>query len=143
MSNEIDDLTYNRITLLSEEGNEHSDQGQYDEAIASYQQALSMIPGQKRDWEATTWILISLGDCFFLMDKFDLSYSYLIEALHCPNGIGNPFLHLRLGQVQFELGNFERSQDELTRAYMGGGIDIFNEEDKKYIDFLKTKIKFP
>lgn len=30
--------------------------------------------------------------------------------------------------------------DELTRAYMGGGIDIFMEDDPKYLEFLETRI---
>ena len=34
---------------------------------------------------------------------------------------GNPFLRLRLGQVQVELGALDEAADNLTRAYMGGG----------------------
>jgi hypothetical protein len=61
--------------------------------------------------------------------------------MRCPGAIGNPFLHLRLGQVQFELGDLTRAADELTRAYMGAGEDIFQEQAPKYFEFLKTRIQ--
>ena len=53
--------------------------------------------------------------------------------MHCPNAIGNPFIHLRLGQVQYELDDFERAKDELARALILGGSGIFEEEDLKYM----------
>lgn len=56
-------------------------------------------------------------------------------------GLGNPYIHLRLGQLYYEQENFDKAVDELTRAYMGGGLDIFIEDDPKYLDFLETKIK--
>ena len=59
--------------------------------------------------------------------------------MHCPDAIGNPFIHLRLGQCQFELGNPDRSADELMRAYMGGGPEIFGNDDPKYLEFLSTR----
>jgi hypothetical protein len=67
----------------------------------------------------------------------------LANSMHCPDAIGNPFLHLRLGQCQWELGNLDRAADELTRAYMGAGDEIFESEDPKYLSFLKTKLKPP
>jgi hypothetical protein len=62
--------------------------------------------------------------------------------MHCPGAIGNPFLHLRLGQCQFELGNLDRAGDELARAYMGAGNEIFVGAEK-YFEFLKTRLKPP
>jgi hypothetical protein len=58
--------------------------------------------------------------------------------MRCPEAIGNPFIHLRLGQTQFELGNKDRAADELMRAYMGAGAEIFAEEAPKYLEFLGT-----
>ena len=63
-------------------------------------------------------------------------------AMHCPEAIGNPFLHLRLGQCQFELGSLDRAADELARAYMGAGEEIFEAADK-YFEFLKTRLEPP
>jgi hypothetical protein len=38
-----------------------------------------------------------------------------------------------------ELGDHDRAADELMRAYMGGGPDIFDEDDPKYLAFLRTR----
>ena len=61
----------------------------------------------------------------------------------CPEGFGNPFLHLRLGQTEFELGNHDQAANELTRAYGPDGAWIFESEDPKYFEFLKTRIREP
>ena len=61
--------------------------------------------------------------------------------MQCPQGLGNPYIHLRLGQLYCEQDNLDKAIDELTRAYMGGGLDIFLEDDPKYLEFLETKIK--
>ena len=51
--------------------------------------------------------------------------------LHCPGAIGNPSIHMRLGQVEFELGNLERAAEELARAYLQQGQNVFASEDPK------------
>lgn len=61
--------------------------------------------------------------------------------MHCPNAIGNPFLHLRLGQCQFELEALDRAADELMRAYMGGGAEVFQDQEPKYMRFSQSKAK--
>ena len=43
--------------------------------------------------------------------------------------------------MYFEQENLAQAADELTRAYMGGGMDIFMEDDPKYLEFLETKIE--
>ena len=32
--------------------------------------------------------------------------------MRCPNAIGNPFIHLRLGQANYELQEIDRAKDE-------------------------------
>jgi hypothetical protein len=63
--------------------------------------------------------------------------------MHWPDAIGNPFLHLRLGQCQLELGNESRAADELARAFMGAGIEMFLSQDPKYLTFLKSRLAAP
>lgn len=62
------------------------------------------------------------------------------NAVQCPGSLGNPSIHLRLGQLYFDLRHFARAADELTRAYMGGGIELFMEDDSRYLAFLETRI---
>jgi len=63
--------------------------------------------------------------------------------MFCAEAIGNPFLHLRLGQSLFELGERRSALDELARAYLGGGREIFKREDPKYLAELGKMIRPP
>ncbi|HZL90999.1 MAG TPA: hypothetical protein VFB96_21720 [Pirellulaceae bacterium] len=139
---ELRDDLYEDIQSRCKTGDDLAAQGNYADALAQYWAAWDLLPEPKTDWDAATWILAAIGDANFLAGDFVAGRDNLSTAMHCPDAIGNPFLHLRLGQCQFELGNLDRAADELTRAYMGGGADVF-EGASKYFDFLKTKLKPP
>jgi len=136
-SKELDPARYERITELSGQGNEAFEDERFEEAVEEYEKALALIPEPWTDWEASTWVLTALGDCHYLLDNHAEALAHLVQAVRCPGGLGNPFIHLRLGQVQYELGNEDRAKDELARAYMGGGPEIFETEDPKYLTFLR------
>ena len=51
--------------------------------------------------------------------------------LHCPGAIGNPVYSHETWQVEFELGNLERAAEELARAYLQQGQNVFVSEDPK------------
>lgn len=140
---QLPDAVHDQITDLSTEGDSLAEQAKYREAIEKYVAALDLLPEPKFDWEACTWLLAAIGDANFLGGHHEQARVALSDAMHCPGAIGNPFIHLRLGQAQFELGNLERAADELARAYMGAGKEIFEEDDPKYFAFLKTVLKPP
>nr|WP_241763835.1 tetratricopeptide repeat protein [Paenibacillus peoriae] len=75
------------------------------------------------------------------MKNYDKAFKCFFNAVQCPKGLGNPYIHLRLGQLYYEQENLEKAIDELTRAYMGAGIGIFMEDDPKYLEFLETSIE--
>jgi hypothetical protein len=75
------------------------------------------------------------------LKDFDRTFKCFFNAVQCPKGLGNPFIHLRLGQAYYELGNLDKATDELTRAHVGGGLRIFLEDAPKYLEFLETRIK--
>ena len=140
---ELDDYTYSRIVAICEEGNNACHAGDFDRAIALFNEGLDMLPEPVEIWEAATWFFVGIGDAYFLSKRYKSALDTLLDAMHCPGAIGNPFVHLRLGQVQFELENYILATDELTRAYMGDGSKIFEGEDPKYFEFLKTQIREP
>jgi len=41
--------------------------------------------------------------------------------------------------VLFEAGELDSAANELIKAYMGAGEDIFLKDDPKYLSFLKTR----
>lgn len=139
--NELNDALYSKIQAFCGLGDEYAADGNYSAALKEYWRAFDLVPEPKTSWDTTTWILAAIGDSNFLGRDFQAGVDNLSSAMHCPGAIGNPFIHLRLGQCQFELGNLERAADELTRAYAIEGEEIFEEDDPKYFEFLKTRIR--
>lgn len=136
----LSDTTHEQIQQLSAQGDALTEAGHYPDALKKYWAAWDLLPEPKTDWVAATWLLAAIGDASFLSGNYKTGREHLSNAMHCPGAIGNPFLHLRLGQCQFELGNEDCAADELARAYMAEGHQIFEEEDPKYLTFLKTKL---
>ena len=138
---EIDNNTYLVIQDLCAKGDSLAENGNLSSAIENYWLAFDLVPEPKTDWDASIWILTAIGDANFQGNDFQAGVDNLSKAMHCPGAIGNPFIHLRLGQCQFELGNLDRAIDEFTRAYAIHGKQIFSEEDLKYFEFLETRIE--
>jgi tetratricopeptide (TPR) repeat protein len=139
----LDDSTHKQITELCERGDALVEEQQFEKAFYCYRDALNLVPEPAEDWEATTWILSAIGDLYFAEGKFEKAIGAFQDAVGCPGGLGNPFIHLRLGECFFELGDQLRAADELTRAYMGAGREVFDTEDPKYLTFLATRLKPP
>jgi hypothetical protein len=140
---QLGDATYTRIKLLSERGNALAKRNEYIAALQSYWAAWDLLPEPKTAWGAATWILAAIGDANFLSGDFAAGRENLTMAMGCPEAVGNPFLHLRLGQCHFELNELDQATDELLRAYMGGGKDLFSADDPRYFEFLTSRVKAP
>lgn len=138
---DLDDATYNEITRLCEDGDNLAASGDFREALRLFHRSWGLLPEPKEDWDASTWILSAIGDAYFFLGDFENVVAALTNAVHCPNGLGNPFIHLRLGEAAFELGQMERAGDELSRAFMGAGKEIFANEDPKYFTYLESILK--
>lgn len=121
------------------EGDALASAGRFEDAIQNYNSAFGLVPEPKNDWNASTWILAAIGDACFLGGYRTSARKALEYAMSCPDAVGNPFLHLRLGQVLLEAGEEDAAADNLMRAYMGGGSEIFEEQDPKYLRFLGTR----
>ncbi len=137
---ELNDSLYNKITRLSEEGDILVDNENLNGAIEKYQAALELVPDSKYNWEASTWLYTALGDTCYLNQQYDEALNYLFEALKCPDGLGNPFILLRIGESFFEINNTEKAQEYLLQAYMYAGREIFDDEPEKYINEIKKML---
>jgi tetratricopeptide (TPR) repeat protein len=136
---ELTDEVHAEIQKLCADGDKHAESQQFAEALKAYWSAWDLIPEPKTEWDAATWVLAAIGDANFLGQDYVAGRDNLSNAMSCPRGLGNPFIHLRLGQCQLELGELDRAADELMRAYMGAGAEIFKDQDPKYIKFLQTR----
>lgn len=135
----LPDDIYEKLLELSEEARELEAAGYCENAIEVYLTALTLLPEPYTNWNAATWLYSAVGDCYFALQDWKNSLFQLQQAVQCPDGLGNPYIHLRLGQCQFELGQFDFAADELMHAYMGDAEQIFATEDPKYFEFLKTR----
>ncbi|BDI33500.1 hypothetical protein CCAX7_55510 [Capsulimonas corticalis] len=131
------------IGLICEQGNVLFDQNDFHGALVQYIKAIQAVPQPAEAWEETTWILSAIGDSYYQMQNYERAREAFTDAITCPGGLGNPFIHLRLREAQLELGNESRAKDELARAYMGGGPEIFDSEPVKYIEFLRRYMNIP
>ncbi|HET7487314.1 MAG TPA: hypothetical protein VFJ85_05250 [Acidimicrobiales bacterium] len=124
-------------------GDELASRGDFSGALHAYNDGWRLLPDPKEDWDAATWLLGSIADVSFQAGWYTNARRALDFVMYCPNAIGNPFLHLRRGQVLFEQGEYDGAADELIRAYMGGGPEIFESDDPKYLAFLRTRAILP
>lgn len=139
-SDELPADIHTQVQALCSDGDQLADARRFEEAVASYNEAWKMVPDPKNRWNASTWIMAAIGDACFLGGYATSALEALRYAMNCPGGVGNPFLHLRLGQVLFDRGEIDEAADELARAYMGGGHNLFAEQDDRYLAFLETRI---
>jgi tetratricopeptide (TPR) repeat protein len=140
---ELEDRLSRQIQSLCERGDKFANQGDYASALEHYWQAWGLLPEPKTEWHAATWILAAIGDANFLGGDYQAGKDNLTTVMHCPDAIDNPFLHLRLGQCHYELGQEEQAAEELTRAYALEGAELFATEDPKYLKLIKAKLKPP
>lgn len=138
---QLSDFTHSAIQALCRQGDDLAKAGDPETAKQKYLAALRLLPEDPREWEAATWIYAALGDVHFNLKNFEKSFKCFFNAVQCPQGLGNPYIHLRLGQLHYEREELEKAADELVRAYMGGGMEIFMEDDPKYLEFLETRIE--
>ena len=132
-----------RIKALCQAADGHAARAEHDQALELYGEALSLLPAPAEQWEAATWVLAAIADVQFHRGDFLAVREAASRAVACPGGPGNPFLHLRLGQAQLEIGAVDRAKDELARAFMGGGDDIFKDDDPKYWLFIREILRPP
>jgi tetratricopeptide (TPR) repeat protein len=137
---ELPDALYQQVTYFSERGNAFMDSGDPARAAGMFEQAFALLPEPKTEWEAATWLNASLGDALFAQEKYREALEYFLDALNCPDGIGNPFIQLRLGECFHELGEEGRAHEHLLRAYMLEGQKIFEDEPRKYFAAIQPLI---
>jgi tetratricopeptide (TPR) repeat protein len=136
----LDDTLVARITQLCELGDDDVESGRFDEAIARYREAFTLVPRPVHAWAVSTFILPSIAVAHYLAGDYARTRDAVNEAFGCDGAVGNPFLHLRMGQAEHLLGNRGRAVDELIRAYERGGEEVFAGEDPKYLALVKASL---
>lgn len=133
MSRELDQALHAKVSELCERGDAHVEAGELDLAVERYEEALSLLPRPLHRWHAATWILTALGETLSFQKRHREAASALDEALRCPGGLGNPLIHLRLGQALLELGDEGGAREHLGRAFLAAAEDVFKGEEPRYL----------
>ncbi len=128
------------IDRFCQKGDQFAQIDQSDDALDQYEAAWELLPNPKNQWPAATWILMAAGDVYFERRDYVAASDTLREALGYPDGEGNPFIWLRLGQSRFEIGDLNGAADALEAAFRISGDELFADEDPKYFSFLKTQL---
>ena len=137
---ELPEDIQDQMEALSEQGEEAMDQGRFEEALDLYNQALSILPEPRENWEAYVWLKAAMGDACFLIDRFDDGLDHFYEAYTAAGPANvNPFIVYRLGQIYRQLQDEENAVEFLLRAYMLEGEGIF--EDEEDLIFLRNRVE--
>jgi tetratricopeptide (TPR) repeat protein len=115
--------------------------GQTQAAIDTYEAALKLIPDSIYDSHLAMIALCSIGELHFLGGELDLAFDDFSEAVKCKGGLGNPQIHMRLGQLRFHRDDIARATDEFMRVYMASGKQLFESEDDKYFQLIRGVVE--
>ncbi|WP_375769537.1 tetratricopeptide repeat protein [Archangium gephyra] len=135
----MDDARLERIAELCVTGEALARQRELAPALLKFREALALIPRPVEEHDVSPRVLTALGDTCFQLGRFSEGRHALLGAARSSGGLGTPFIHLRLGQCELELGNPERAAEELARALKLGGEVLFEGNDPKYLAFVKTR----
>lgn len=143
IKHKLEENIYKQIVLLSNQGNALFNGEKYTEAILKFEKALSLVSEPKNVYEATTWLLTSIGDSYFFMEDYNNAIRIFYDALNTSFGLEKGFIYLRLGQSLYELDLFQDAKKNLFKAYMLNGSLIFATIERKYIEILIDNMKNP
>jgi tetratricopeptide (TPR) repeat protein len=118
------------------------DAGLFTEALRTYRMCLQLLPQPRASWVAHVKFLCGMGDALWFLRKHAEGLPLWGAAL-LGGGLGNPFAHLRRGQTLYELGRHDAAANELLRALLLGGSDIFADEPPEYWEFITSRVRTP
>jgi tetratricopeptide (TPR) repeat protein len=139
----IPGAAFAHIKALGEEGERLMLAGDFRGAFDRFAAALDLLPDPRERWNAAGWLLLALGENAIRAGNFAAAETPLADAFWCPGLTGNPWAHLRRGQVALERGDPHRAADELARAYVGGGRAVFDGQDPKYFALVEDVLRPP
>ena len=135
--------TFAAVKAKAKEGERRMADGDFGGVFNLFVEAFNLLPAPRERWNAAGWLLVALGENAILAGSFQAAEGPLTDAMWCPGTVGNPWVHLRCGQMRFELGQMDLAGDELARAYMGGGREVFEGQDPKYFALVEQVLQPP
>lgn len=136
----LSEATSSKLDILAQEGNVLlEDKGDWEGAVAKWQEALSNLPPPQTQFSEALWLFASLGEAYLQGEHLNLAQEAYETAYSCPDGHVNPYILLQLGKIYADVGNEKNALRMLLRAYMIEGRAIF-EDDQPYFEYLDKRI---
>jgi tetratricopeptide (TPR) repeat protein len=129
-----------KIAEITRRAKNYSFDGKHQASIDEYHNALDLIGQNVKKSKHAVMLYSGIGEVYFLQQKWEEALEYYGNAVQSEGGLGEPLIHLRLGQLRYELDQKEKAKDELLRAYMGGGEKYFEDENPKYLALISSLI---
>lgn len=127
---------HDEIDELCDLGVDLAEAGSFARALEAYEAAWALLAEPAHEQEGSAWILGNIGYTRFLQGDYAAGRDDLARAMTLPGGDGNAFLHLRLGQCLFELGDLHRAGEQFRLALAIEAEAVFVDEDPKYRDLI-------
>ena len=121
---QLDGAVYTAISDLADQGNIAMDQGQYQEAILLWEEALHYLPEPVTQWQAAFWLYASMAEGYYQLEDFEQAIAMLNLALECAEAKENPYPYYMMGKSYWRL-NQEQAAEYLLKAYDLDGEGIF------------------
>ena len=134
LSSEVSD----KLKHLCNQGYLFFDKGDTKAALRLFYQAWTILPKPQNQWLEAAWVLTALGDVYFAKGDYEYGREALLSALHCSKAMGDPVIHLRLGQCLLELGQHSAAQLQFKQVLKNGGEALFKKENNKYFELLES-----
>lgn len=131
-SKTLDGQSQEQVKALCFQGYQLYDDGDFAKALRTFYQAWILLPKPQNQYKEAGWVLTAIGDCYFRLKQFKQAEEALRSALACPGTQNSPFVHLRNGQILFELGREDEAAQVLQLAVQLGGGDALAKEHVKY-----------
>lgn len=120
----------------------------YLKAVEKYNEIVDLLPKPLEQWKYMYVLWQNIQENYWLNAKFNKgkkggyteALEYWKKLMQMPDSIGDAHYHFRIGQIRYEMGQFEKAKDELMRAYLISGMERFNDEDAKYFELIQPII---
>ena len=143
-----DEEEYTDFRHAFRDGDEAMSENEWDDAFSCYCSAWELLCEDKPEHGAheAFWLIASWANASFMSGDFQDCLERLNESLEIFGDrdlvVGNPFFHLRVGQCMYELAESDEKRtdasgaviENLARALICGGIEIFEQEEQKYLE---------
>lgn len=126
-----------RVQEVVDALNRAMDEERFNEATGLAEQGLALL-GDERVADGAMWFLAMLGDAQFEQEQWSDAADTFRRATQAPGGMQNPFVQVRLGQCELELGNERPAANALIAAHMMAP-EILDEVPDKYRGFLEEQ----